>query len=430
MRMMGGRSLGLTLIDLGMGQGIDGNAHADVFLEAADAFLMGVDREEVSRRQVQYVLRRYAGFSNSEAVRRLSEQEVLLERWLRDENVGDGFASGEGYFSRIDEEARFAFVFPLDSVVSEGRSVESIRDGMFRLSLSEEAGADAVSLAEPLGFLALERLDDAAAESMISSDKSGLYFWIGGIVLGLSIVSGVAIVASIRRQASVTRLKDNLVATVTHELKTPVASIRLLVDTLLDEERRGKVDTQEYIELISRENLRLGRLIDNFLSFSRMERSKAGFDIEVIDAASVVASAEEAFRERFTGQRFSLDVEIEKGLREISGEVDALATVLGNLLENAFKYGGRDREIVLRAVNAEDGVEFQVEDFGMGIPKKEQKRIFRKFYRSERGGVAQDGSVGLGLSIVQFIVSKHSGQVEIESDEGVGSIFKVRIPYA
>ncbi len=433
--LVGGRSLDLLLIEMGL-RSVEGENELDAgFLAASEALLLRKMEQGRPSRQLRYTLRQYAEVSGSPRIVRLAEAEGLADRWVEFMRASNnwppagGLGSGDGFFYLVNGSEAEAFIFPDEALVRASENLESLRNKRFSLSLKGDGEESGYRLKAPLDFLYLQE-ESGAVSSKVSSGKAVMYIWIGGIVLGLSILSGVAIVVSVRRQASVTRLKDNLVATVTHELKTPVASIRLLVDTLLNEERRGKVDTQEYIELISRENLRLGRLIDNFLSFSRMERSKGSFDIVAVDPAEVVAAAEQAFRERFQGQRFTLDVEVGAGLRRILGDADALATVIGNLLENAFKYGGADRRIVLRALDGGDGLDFVVQDFGQGIPRREQKRIFRKFYQVQGRSVNQSGSVGLGLSIVDFIVSKHSGRVVLESEEGKGSVFKVRIPYA
>lgn len=431
-RFLGGRRLGPILVEMGLRRRSEGKGLEEQFRSAAENYFLKRKEELSHDRQLQYSLRKYAPYVKSVDVAALVAKQELVDRWLRAGEVAPGLSSGNGYFSVVGDLNREAYVFPQESLLVVCEELESLRNNRFKLSLASRANSkSAVRFDEPLGFLAIEDLSgDGIGHEEVSSEKAVFYVWIGGIVLGLSGLSGVAIVISIRRQASVTRLKDNLVATVTHELKTPVASIRLLVDTLLNEERRGKVDTDEYIELISRENQRLGRLIDNFLSFSRMERSKGSFDISPVSPEDIARMAEDAFRERFQGQRFSLDVNVARELPMVLGDADALSTVLGNLLENAFKYGGKEREIVLRARKLKDGVQFEVEDSGQGIPKREQKRIFRKFYQVDGVRGAQSGSVGLGLSIVDFVVSKHSGRVELESEEGVGSVFKVRIPYA
>lgn len=284
-------------------------------------------------------------------------------------------------------------------------------------------------VADPLAFLSMGLLRDPKIDT-IGVGRVRAYLVIGGIVLLLSIVSGIVTVMLMRRQSDAAQLKNDLVATVTHELKTPVASVRLLVDTLLDPNRVGMVDTKEYLELIGRENKRLGYLIDNFLSFSRMERNKSSFDRESIDPMAVAKESKEVFEERFSGRRFTLELRCMETVPPILGDREALTTVLGNLLENALKYGGRNAEITLTLSSGRSGAEFSVADRGIGISRSDQKRIFRKFYQGKRTLSAHAGGVGLGLSIVSFIVSKHGGEVSVSSELETGSCFTITIPYA
>ncbi len=430
------RMLGALAIQLGLRRA-DGAEELTVrFREAADRYIAEQMLEGGLSRQHRYLLRQYAPLSESTLVGGLLAREAMVDQWLISAESLETFPPLQG----LGSVGEFVYFRPDDvdaiSIFRSSDWLQAIQRSsdwkLFGLSLNWSDGyeGDGRVLEAPFAFVAVETPKQSNPNAALTSDKAVLYLWIGGIVLGLSVLSGVAIVVSVRRQASVTQLKDNLVATVTHELKTPVSSIRLLVDTLMDEERREKVNTQEYIELISRENQRLGRLIDNFLSFSRMERSKGSFDIKRISPVSVVDAAEQAFRERFKGQRFDLDIRMNEKLPDIVGDKDALATVLGNLLENAFKYGGRDRRIELRGTAGIGGLEFEVQDFGKGIGKRDQKRVFRKFFQVDHNASGQTGSVGLGLSIVEFIVSKHSGQIELDSEIGKGSTFRVRIPYA
>jgi signal transduction histidine kinase len=249
------------------------------------------------------------------------------------------------------------------------------------------------------------------------------YLWVGVLVIGTLGVTGLVAGRIFVRQVKLTRLKTDLVATVSHELKTPLAGMRLLVDTLLDDDEPDPVRTREYLQLISRENARLSRLIDNFLTFSRMERNRAQFSFSAVRPEAVVSAAVEA-----VGERYAVEVSVQPGLPAIQADEDALVTVVLNLLDNACKYSGEDRRIEL-GVYAENGrCCFAVKDNGQGIPARLQRKIFRKFYQVDRHLTRRPGGVGLGLSIVEFIVRAHGGTVGVESKVGAGSRFVVSLP--
>ena len=264
----------------------------------------------------------------------------------------------------------------------------------------------------------------------VTQRQTAIYVWAG--VLAIAAVSIMALLAgrAIRFQARLAALKADLAAAVTHELKTPISSIRLLADTLLAEEQMDPVKTREYLELISRENLRLGRLIDNFLAFSRMERRKSAFDLQETGVAAVVESAVGAWRERVGTDQDRLVVDVELDLPAVRADADALATALVNLLDNAYKYSPPGKRIALRVSRAGGEVRFAVEDQGIGIDAGETRKIFRKFYQIDRRLSRNAGGVGLGLSIVDFIIRAHRGRIEVTSEPGRGSTFMLALPAA
>jgi signal transduction histidine kinase len=258
----------------------------------------------------------------------------------------------------------------------------------------------------------------AGAQRQIAS-----YLWIGFLTIATAAVLAILGGQSLRRQMRIAHLKTDLVAAVSHELKTPLASMKLLVESLLAGEQFEPRRTRQYLQLVARENSRLSRLIDNFLTFSRMERNRGRFDFARVQPESVVNAAMDSI-----GDRFHVNLEIAKSLPPLYADPDALVTALLNLLENAYKYTGENRQIDLRVSCIGDRVAFAVKDNGIGISEKEQKRIFRRFYQVDRRLTRQTGGVGLGLSIVEFIVKAHHGVVSVDSRPGEGSTFTISLP--
>jgi signal transduction histidine kinase len=255
--------------------------------------------------------------------------------------------------------------------------------------------------------------------------RQATYLWIGYMVLAALVLTGLIAGQAFRRQQRLTRLKTDLVAAVSHELKTPLAGMRLLVDTLLADPADA-AKTREYLELISAENLRLSRLIDNFLTFSRIERNRASFDFRSTAPARIVETALGAMRERLHAGE--IEVSVAPDLPDIRADEDALVTVLLNLLDNACKYTRGEKRIALRAWRDDNRVAFAVEDNGIGIAPRDLKRIFRRFYQVDRSLARETGGCGLGLSIVDFIIRAHGGEVSVKSAPGQGSTFTVRLP--
>jgi signal transduction histidine kinase len=266
---------------------------------------------------------------------------------------------------------------------------------------------------------------DAAADAQIAS-----YLWVGVIALAAVVALALLSMRLIRRQAAVAQLRNDLVANVTHELKTPLASMRLLVDTLLNAPVLHEETARQYLQLIARENLRLSRLIDNFLAFSRMERNKQAFDFCAAAPKDIVEAAAAAVRERFNSPECRFETRAGADLPPVTADAGALVTALLNLLDNAYKYSGDRKEILLRAGAANGHVTFEVQDNGIGVPPQETRRIFRRFYQVDQRMARTGGGCGLGLSIVDFIVTAHHGSVRVESEPGRGSTFIISLPTA
>ncbi len=257
-------------------------------------------------------------------------------------------------------------------------------------------------------------------------------FYVSVALAGIGVIAIVGVVAagSLRRHLRLARMKTDLVAAASHELRSPLASMRVLVDGLLADATLDPRKTREYLELLSVENARLSRLIENFLTFSLLERDRHRFVLAPADPAAIIASAVETVRDRVPAD-CDLRVEVPASMPVVMADADALRTALINLLENALKYTPDNKRIVVRASRDDDGaVKFAVEDNGIGIPAREQRRIFRRFYRVDQRLSRETSGVGLGLSIVELIMRGHHGTVTVHSAPGAGSTFTLRVPCA
>ena len=263
----------------------------------------------------------------------------------------------------------------------------------------------------------------AAADRQIAA-----YLWTGLLVIAVTAAIALAAGRYLLRQMKMTRLKNDFIATVSHELKTPLASMRVLVDTLLERTYHDHQQAGEYLRLISKENERLSHLIDNFLTFSRMERNKGAFEFQEVGPGEIAMAAAELVRGKFESHGCRFDVDIADGLPALIGDRDALITVLLNLLDNAFKYSENDWRIVLRAYLDGGSICFEVRDNGVGMSRRAVRKIFDRFYQVDRSLSRSAGGCGLGLSIVKFIVDAHGGSIDVKSQPGKGSTFTVKLP--
>jgi signal transduction histidine kinase len=278
----------------------------------------------------------------------------------------------------------------------------------------------------PLWRIALTLKEDPFSEA--ATERSRAYFWTAALTLLATAALALLAAIALRRQMRLSRLKNDLVATVSHELKTPLSAMRLLVDTLLDQEHSDPSQTREYLQLVAQENLRLSRLIDNFLTFSRLERGKQRFAAEPVDPAEVAHRVIDSLRDRLYAPACDFEALIEPNLPPIKGDIDALVMALINLLDNAIKYTDPEKRIVLRVSGSTNEICFSVSDNGIGLSPRQKRRVFDRFYQVDRRLARAAGGCGLGLSIVKSIVVAHGGNVEVLSEVGRGSTFTVKLP--
>ena len=240
---------------------------------------------------------------------------------------------------------------------------------------------------------------------------------------GLLLVYG-----NVRRELHLSRLKSDFVANVSHELKTPLALVRLFAETL----ELGRVPSEDkahqYYRVINKESQRLTQLINNILDFSRIEAGRKEYRFAPTDVGRIVTEVIEAYRFQIEQQGFALEVAIADDLPEVNADKEAIAQALLNLVNNAIKYSRDEKYLRLQVRRDGDRVLISVTDRGIGVAKGEHKKIFEKFYRAENSLVHDTKGSGLGLALVQHIMQAHGGTVEVESAPGKGSTFTLVLP--
>ncbi len=252
-----------------------------------------------------------------------------------------------------------------------------------------------------------------------------------GVLLGvfyLTLAMGVIYTGrTLYREARLSRLKTDFVSLVSHELRTPLTSIRMFIDTLAMGRVANDADHQQVLLMLSRETERLSSMIERVLDWARIEGGRKKYDLHTLKVKTLVDTAVDAFNTQRLGAVMNFTVDLEKDLPMVEVDRDALAGALLNLLQNAFKYTGDDKQIALRAWSEGKWVKISVRDNGVGIPRSERKRIFERFYRVDNLLTRETEGSGLGLAIANRIIQAHGGKVTVESELGKGSTFTIRL---
>jgi len=248
---------------------------------------------------------------------------------------------------------------------------------------------------------------------------------IGGIALALRAAS---------REMRLSQMKTDFVSNVSHELRTPLSSIRVFGEFLKLGRVQESEKIREYGEYIETESRRLTQLINNILDFSRIESDRKTYQFARADVSDVVCETLRTFDVQLKQHGFKVVYEAPPPARvhllRAVIDTDSIAQALMNLLDNAVKYSGSGREILVRLDGRDGCVTIAVTDYGVGISREEHGKIFEKFYRVSTGLVHDVKGSGLGLSLVEHIVKAHRGRVTIESEPGRGSTFTIHLPMA
>lgn len=262
--------------------------------------------------------------------------------------------------------------------------------------------------------------------------QSATYMGVTILALGTLIAAMWFMMRLVQREISLADLKSNFVADVSHELKTPLALIRMYAETLQAGRIPGEEKKQEYYAVIARESTRLTNLINDILDFARIEAGRKEYVLQPTDAGKVVRETYEAYRPQLDHHGFEHRLDIATGLPRIDADPDALSQILVNLIQNAIKYSDDDKFLAIEVTGdvrrGRTGVLISLHDRGIGIRPEDRARLTEGFFRSQDTRVRQQGGTGLGLALVKRIVEAHHGTLDIESRLVKGSTFRVFLP--
>jgi signal transduction histidine kinase len=250
------------------------------------------------------------------------------------------------------------------------------------------------------------------------------------LVLAIGVGSWL-IVADINRQLTLARQKTDFVSNVSHELKTPLTSIRMFSELLAEGRITDPAKQRSYLSIITAETARLSRLINNVLDFARLERGEKKYHFQTCDLTSLVRETAETYRPHLESNGFQFNYVVPEGPVMVNGDRDALAQIIVNLLSNAEKYSDSRKEIGIRLdqqTTPLPHVEVKVLDRGLGVPGGCEEKIFEQFYRAHDSLSSGIQGSGLGLTLARQIARAHGGEVVYESREGGGSCFTLRLP--
>lgn len=277
----------------------------------------------------------------------------------------------------------------------------------------------------------LERGDPVEGDVMLGRDRSRVLRLHGTALRrsGRPPVGAVVVLNDVTHIRQLENLRRDFVANVSHELKTPITSIKGFVETLLDGALHHADDAERFLRIIAQQTDRLNAIIEDLLSLSKIEEGEESAEIELVlsDVGAVTVSAADECR--YLAQEKGIDVQLTiEDTCQARINAPLFEQALINLLDNAIKYSEPGGSVQVNCKCGSGEVVVDVVDHGSGIPAEHVNRLFERFYRVDKGRSRKLGGTGLGLAIVKHIVQAHHGRVTVKSEPGQGSVFSVRIP--
>jgi len=246
----------------------------------------------------------------------------------------------------------------------------------------------------------------------------------------LLIAGTIWLVVSFKRAADLSQLQVDFLSKVSHEFKTPLTSIRMFVDTLAERRLTSEEQVTRCVGLLRQETERLSTMIEQLLDFGRMEAGKMVYHRQRETVGAVIDSAVRAFEPLCMRENVQFEVDVTPSLPPILADRAAVSGALFNLLHNAYKYSGEVKQIRLEGRVENGWVVLSVLDNGPGVPRRERRRIFERFYRIDDLLSRQVGGSGLGLAIVRHVAQAHGGRVRVANRDEGGAVFSILLPAA
>jgi signal transduction histidine kinase len=369
------------------------------------------------------------GFSSLKMKR---EEFLLLGAWIPgDEGSGpEGILAAEIDERNLREEILNPVVF------------EFIQSQEMNIVISSLQGEELIGSADP-GYSVstvttffednfppwkIEFFRSRTESSGLRSLSRSFYFWTILTLLLILTFGAVLISRTLSQEMAILKIKSDFVSSVSHELKTPLTSIKALIERLKEGKVKDSDKMNEYYSLISHDTEKLSRLVKNILDFSKIEEGKLKYELAEMDIGPLVKHHIEAFKQDDVHRDVQIHIQIAENIPFVLVDRDALGRAIDNLLNNAIKFSPENPEVSVNVRCEKNKLIISVQDRGIGIPEDEIDKIFDKFYQGKNAIDLTVKGTGLGLTLVKHIAEAHGGKVAVESEPGQGSTFLIVLP--
>jgi two-component system phosphate regulon sensor histidine kinase PhoR len=422
--------------------GTPGSAIAAAMVTMAGFVIAIVASRDSIQRQLQALVRKTRGrIEGSPAAPSAQEEDTLDEVVNLEGAIQSLHARLTAQNAQLTQEARTLNAV-LDSMI-EGIWITDARGTVVHhndaLREMLEPGSGGIAGQRPLALIRNEELNEAVMRACREGSSSRLELQLEGLFprtlairvtpLGKDLPGSAAVFHDVTELRRLEKVRKDFVANVSHELRTPITAIRGYSETLQSGALKDPEVAPKMVEIIHRQSERLSELVEDLLELSRLESRELKLTIANVPLAVATARAAETVRPKAEGKNIQLGLHVPADLMA-RGDERAVEQVLLNLLDNAVKYTPPGGRVDVFGTLEEGRCVVRVKDTGVGIEPKHLARIFERFYRVDKGRSRDMGGTGLGLSIVKHLVGAMEGEVKVESQPHVGSLFAIFLPVA
>ncbi len=282
------------------------------------------------------------------------------------------------------------------------------------------------------GFIPFENLIIIIPDLKTQAWESMIWMIIGALVFTFIIITAFGVtVQALLRQKKLSEIKTDFINNMTHEFKTPLATISLAVDALRNEKVLSQPEKMSYFSgIIKEENKRMNKHVETILQAALMDKQELKLDMKKVHANELIKNALNNYQLQIKDKEGKVELNFEAQNDEIVADETHFTNLLSNLMDNAIKYSKENLVLKISTVNYGKYLHIKIQDNGIGMNKETVKRVFEKFYRAHTGNIHNVKGFGLGMSYVKAVIDEHKGRIKVESTQGKGSCFTVEMPLA
>jgi two-component system phosphate regulon sensor histidine kinase PhoR len=422
--------------------GTPGSAIAAAMVTMAGFVMAIVASRDSFQRQLQALTRKTRGrIEGAPSIRSPEEEDTLDEVTNLESAIHSLHAELSARNAQLTQEAR-TLTAVLDGMI-EGIWITDAEGTVTRhndaLREMLQPGPQGITGQRPLALIRNEELNEAVLRACREGASSRLELTLEGLFprtlairvtpLGKDLPGSAAVFHDVTELRRLEKVRKDFVANVSHELRTPITAIRGYAETLQNGALTDSQMAPKMVEIIHRQSERLSELVEDLLELSRLESREVQLKIANVPLAVATARAAETVRPKAAGKNIHLELQVPPDL-VARGDQRAVEQVLLNLLDNAVKYTPEGGRVDVFGTWEDGRCVVRVKDTGVGIEPKHLSRIFERFYRVDKGRSRDMGGTGLGLSIVKHLMGAMEGEVKVESQPHVGSVFVIFLPMA